>query len=209
MRHLDTLTTGDTHRALSLRLTEVRAGGTVILGPVALDILPCETVALTGPSGVGKSTLLRVIAGLHEDYDGTLERPERIATVFQEPTLLPWRSVVQNITLVTGCAPNRAREWLSSVGLADKADLFPTQLSLGQQRRLSLARAFSADPVLLLLDEPFVSLDPDLAEEMMSLFEALRAEHHVTTLLVTHVEAEAKRLASRHLRLAGQPATLV
>ncbi|MCA0044443.1 ABC transporter ATP-binding protein [Celeribacter litoreus] len=193
---------------LSLRLEEVRAGGAPILGAIRLDILPSETVALTGPSGVGKSTLLRVISGLHTDYTGDVRRPERIATVFQEPTLLPWRSSLQNITLTTGCSRDTAMNWLAAVGLQDKADHFPTQLSLGQQRRLSLARAFAADPELLLLDEPFVSLDPALADEMMSLFESLRSTHQVTTLLVTHVESEARRLATRHLRLAGQPAHL-
>jgi NitT/TauT family transport system ATP-binding protein len=95
------------------------------------------------------------------------------------------------------------------VGLADKADLFPDQLSLGQQRRLSLARAFALRPDILLMDEPFVSLDPSLAEEMMTLFEKLRADDQPATLLITHEEREAERLADRIVRLDGRPAVVV
>lgn len=193
---------------LSLRVEDMRFGGVPVLGALTLELSPGECVALTGPSGVGKTTLLRIVAGLETRFRGTRKAPRRIAMVFQEPTLLPWARARDNITLTTSVPRDRAETALAEVGLSGRGDAFPGQLSLGQQRRLALARAFAADPALLLLDEPFVSLDPERADEMMTLFETLRAARDVTTLIVTHVEAEARRLSHRILRLAGQPAHL-
>ncbi|MGC9418170.1 MAG: ABC transporter ATP-binding protein [Rhodovulum sp.] len=184
-------------------------GDTPVLGPVAFQIAPGETVAILGPSGIGKSTLLRIVAGLDADYEGTVTRPDRLAMVFQEPTLLPWRSALKNLTLVhRGLSRKSARDMLARVGLADKETAFPGQLSLGQQRRLALARAFAGQPQFLIMDEPFVSLDPATAETMLALTERLIAEHRPATLFVTHDRAEADRLADRALDLAGRPATL-
>jgi NitT/TauT family transport system ATP-binding protein len=173
-----------------------------------LEVGRGETVALTGPSGIGKTSLLRAIAGLGGGATGRIEVRGRIAYVFQEPNLLPWRDALSNVTLPTRCAPGPARDALAQVGLAGREDAFPAALSLGQQRRLSLARAFAARPDLVLLDEPFVSLDPALADEMMALFAAWRARTGAAALLVTHVPDEARRLAARVLRLTGRPATL-
>ena len=193
---------------LSLDLTGHRRGGVAVLGPVTVSVGARETVALTGPSGIGKTTLLRLIAGL-EPAQGRIRTAGKVAMVFQEPTLLPWRSALDNLCLTAKVAPAEARALLAEVGLGGLEARFPGQLSLGQQRRLSLARAFAARPALLLMDEPFVSLDPALADEMMSLFVRLRTARPLATLIVTHVEAEAERLASRILRLGGTPATIV
>ena len=184
-------------------------GATEVLRDIRLELAPGERVAVLGPSGVGKSTLLRIVAGVDRAFEGHVERPDNIAIVFQEPTLLRWRSVLQNLTLTHPALPEEeARAMLRRVGLEAKAGEYPGQLSLGQQRRVALARAFVGRPELLILDEPFVSLDPALAEEMMALTESLIAETRPAVLLVTHVEREAERLGDRILRLEGSPATL-
>ncbi|WP_081158205.1 ABC transporter ATP-binding protein [Ensifer aridi] len=181
-----------------------------VLRDIRFEMDVGETVAILGPSGIGKSTLLRLIAGIDPAFDGEITRPEKIAMVFQEPVLLPWRSVVENLTLVhPDLGTQAALSALERTGIVDKAGLFPGQLSLGQQRRLALARAFAGRPELLVMDEPYVSLDPTTAEEMLALTEALIAETGPAVILVTHSEAEAHRLARRRLRLAGKPATMI
>lgn len=193
---------------LRLHLEGLSLGGRQVLGTLDLAVSPGETLVLTGPSGIGKTSLLRVICGLEPLRAGRIDRPDRIAMVFQEPTLLPWRTAVQNLTITTGIPAPAARAALEEVGLGGCAALYPGQMSLGQQRRLALARAFACDPQLLLMDEPFVSLDPDLVAEMMTLFRRLRDARSVATILVTHVEAEARALATRILRLSGTPAVV-
>ncbi|WP_372571794.1 ABC transporter ATP-binding protein [Ruegeria jejuensis] len=183
-----------------------RFGPTPVLSRIAFEIAAGETVALIGPSGIGKTTLLHLIAGIDRDYEGQITRPERQAIVFQEPTLLPWRSALDNLLLVhPDLSRSDALAALDSVGLTGKEALFPGQLSLGQQRRLSLARAFAGQPELLIMDEPFVSLDKDTAESMLSLTEELIAQHRPATLFVTHAQAEAERLATRILSLTAGP----
>lgn len=191
---------------LDLHLPALTYGDQPILGEIALRVTRGETLALIGPSGIGKTSLLRIIAGLETRHRGVCAVSGIVAMVFQEPTLLPWRSLQDNIRITTGTSPDQAKQALVEVGLAGRANDFPMQLSLGQQRRLSLARAFAVKPDLLLMDEPFVSLDPALADEMMALFARLRVGHKVTTILVTHVADEARKLATRIVTLGGQPA---
>lgn len=183
-------------------------GNTRILGPIKFSVEPGECVALLGPSGIGKTTLLRIICGLDREFEGEVSRLERVAMVFQEPTLLPWRTAAENLMIINGVSVSDAGAALAEVGLDGRGDLYPGQLSLGQQRRLALARALSADPEFLVLDEPFASLDPKRASAMIELTRDLIEPRRIPTLLVTHSEDEAGQLASRVLRLGGTPATL-
>ncbi|WP_210530281.1 ABC transporter ATP-binding protein [Rubellimicrobium arenae] len=194
---------------LDLDLAGLAFGGAEVLGPVRLTVLQGETVALTGPSGVGKTSLLRVIAGLDRRRAGSVRVRGRLAVVFQEPTLLPWRTLSQNLTVTAGITADEADAAMAEVGLEGMGGLYPSQVSLGQQRRLALARAFACRPDLLLMDEPFVSLDEPRVREMMTLFAQLRARHRTATLLVTHDPREAEALATRILRLGGRPAVIV
>ena len=195
--------------AIRVNILSKRFGATEVLRGVYFSVARGETVALVGPSGIGKSTVLRIVAGLDPAFDGEVQRPEAVARVFQEPTLLPWRSALQNLTLVhPDLSDSGARAMLARVGLKGREEAFPRSLSLGQQRRLALARAFAGAPQMLIMDEPFVSLDPELAEAMLGLTEELIAEHRPATIFVTHARDEADRLASRLLELRGTPATL-
>ena len=194
---------------ISVTIRHMAYGETEILRNIRFDVAKGESLAILGPSGIGKTTLLRVIAGLIEDFDGDIHGVDRLALVFQEPNLLPWRSALDNITLTTGASASEAQGVLKEVGLGDKGGLFPGQLSLGQQRRLSLARAFAAQPDLLLLDEPFASLDEATASAMISLTARMLANRCISCLLVTHAAEEAVALSSRALLMAGKPGTIV
>ena len=180
-----------------------------VLGALNMAVERGQRVAILGPSGIGKSTLLRILAGLDRDFHGQLQGGEKLALGFQEPVLLPGRRAVANITLPTGCDQAQARALLADVGLAGHEDKFPRQLSLGQQRRLSLARAFAARPDILLMDEPFASLDPDTASRMLDLTARLLDRSGAGLILVTHDAAEAARLGAAPIRLAGNPAVVV
>jgi len=197
---------------IARKRAETAAGEPVeILSNLAFRLGVGEVGAMIGPSGCGKSTCMRIVAGLDPAFEGSVERPPGpIAMVFQEPRLLPWRSVEDNIRLA---APRITKAELAALlgrlGLADHKAHFPGELSLGLARRVALARAFAVKPSLLLLDEPFVSLDAPLARALESELVALIAEGPMTTLLVTHDVGEASRLADRIFVLSPRPAQVV
>ena len=193
---------------MRLELISKSFGAREVLGALTLSLARGERLAVLGPSGIGKSTLLRILAGLDTEFRGTLTGDARRAVVFQEPVLLPWRDALQNVTLPTGCTPEAARDWLAQVGLAGHEAKFPRQLSLGQQRRLALARAFAAAPDILLMDEPFASLDGETAARMVALTDALLTRTGAGLLLVTHAPDEARALNAQAWHLSGQPARL-
>lgn len=193
---------------MKLDLTAKHFGPRAVLGPISLQVQRGQRVAVLGPSGIGKSTLLRIVAGLDREFQGRLTGADRLALVFQEPTLLPWRDALANITIPTGCDPADARALMGEVGLAGREAQFPRQMSLGQQRRLALARAFAAHPDILLMDEPFASLDGDTAARMIDLTAALLDRSGAGLILVTHDPAEPARLGAEPLMLGGAPAVL-
>jgi ABC-type nitrate/sulfonate/bicarbonate transport system ATPase subunit len=183
-----------------------------VLGDLNFSLGNGEVAALVGPSGCGKTTLLRIIAGLDRDYQGTVRLPAhcRLGMVFQEPRLLPWRSVEANVRLAAPEATDATLDALfQTLGLTAHRAHYPGELSLGLARRVALARAFAVAPDLLVLDEPFVSLDAALAERLRSELVELVTRRPVTTLLVTHDIDEAIGLADRLLVMSASPARVV
>jgi NitT/TauT family transport system ATP-binding protein len=189
------------------------SGGALhVLGELAIGLRNGEVVALVGPSGCGKTTLLRIIVGLDRDFVGGVELPAhgRLGIVFQEPRLLPWRTVEQNVRLAAPDATDRALDVLfATLGLAEHRSHYPGELSLGLARRVALARAFAVEPDLLVLDEPFVSLDAALAAHLRAELVELVGRRLVTTLIVTHNVEEAIGLADRVILLSASPARVV
>jgi sulfonate transport system ATP-binding protein len=178
--------------------------GRTVLGGVDLDISRGEIVALTGRSGSGKSTLLRALAGVDTGTTGEFEVSGRVTMAFQDSRLLPWKSAGENVALglVAENRGQRAREALAEVGLEDHVDAWPLTLSGGEAQRASLARALIREPDLMLLDEPFGSLDALTRITMHDLVVELWQRHSPAILLVTHDVDEALALADRVLVLA-------
>jgi NitT/TauT family transport system ATP-binding protein len=211
--------------AVSLRgVTKLYERGVMALGPLDLDVGKGEFVSLLGPSGCGKSTALRLIAGLSAPTSGAVlvsgrDGPARtrhsIGFVFQEPTLMPWSSVRENVRLPLKLAHQpmaeanaRVDEVLTQVGLADFAGAFPRELSGGMKMRVSLARALVTDPDILLMDEPFAALDEitrfRLNNDLLALWRNLRK----TVIFVTHSVFESVYLSQRVVVMTARPGRL-
>src|SRR5262245_18663373 len=199
--------------AIKKKSFRAAAGGTLhVLGELAFSLGQGEVAALVGPSGCGKTTLLRIIAGLERHYDGEVNLPAHgtLGMVFQEPRLLPWRTVEQNVRLAAPQASDTTLAALfQTLGLSAHRHHYPGELSLGQARRVALARAFAVEPDLLLLDEPSGSLDTALAARLRDELAELVNRRPVTTLLVTHDVDEAIGLADRLLLLSASPARVL
>ena len=165
-----------------------------------------------GPSGCGKTTILQLLAGLIQPTSGTVRcSAKNIAYVFQEPRLLPWRTVLDNIQLARAnnqIAPRRAPEaWLDEVGLTDCGNKFPNELSGGMRQRVSIARALYCDSELLLMDEPFQGLDHEIKTHIMETIRRSRSDSNMLTLLVTHHIDEALDIANMILTFDSTPAS--
>lgn len=189
----------------------------IALADLRLQVQPGEFVCVVGPSGCGKSTLLNVVGGLDHDVRGRVTadgRPLRggIGFMFQEPRLMPWLTVIENVLLVAGddpSAPARARDLLQAMELGDVLDAYPGRLSGGMQRRVALARAFVIEPRVLLMDEPFVSLDAPTADRLRAVLVSLWQRCNSTVLFVTHDLHEALALGDRVCFMSGAPGRVV
>ena len=205
--------------------------GTLALEDVSMNIYQGEIVAVVGPSGCGKSTLMRLMSGLWMPTEGgviidgrEVDRPLSIVGMaFQNPTLLPWRSILENITLPLEVADThrqrfrrhkaeyiqKARDLLKLVGLSGFEDRLPYQLSGGMQQRASLCRALIHDPKLLMLDEPFAALDIFTREDLWAVLEKVCLVQKPTVVLVTHDLREAVYLADRVLVMSARPGRII
>jgi ABC-type nitrate/sulfonate/bicarbonate transport system ATPase subunit len=219
------------NRAASIEIDQVTKtfpGHRGAAGLKALDRASCsvaagEFVCILGPSGCGKSTLLNILSGLDENYEGSAEihgRPVReqlsaglrVGYVFQEPRLMPWRTVRQNIEFVLDVAGFPATQWrakidrcLALVQLTDFGDFYPLQLSGGMQQRASIARAFAIEPDILLMDEPFSSLDELTARQLRQQLLKIWMAYRSTVVFVTHNAFEAAFLSDRILIMTKGP----
>jgi NitT/TauT family transport system ATP-binding protein len=193
------------------------------LRDLSLAVATGEFVCLVGPSGSGKSTLLTLVGGLDTELGGSIriggEAPasprQRVGFMFQEPRLMPWLTVLDNVRLVlddrlpADAADARARELLTAMELGDVLDAYPNTLSGGMQRRVALARAFVIEPQLLLMDEPFVSLDAPTAQRLRTMLATLWQRQRTTVLFVTHDLREALSLADRVCFLSPAPGRII
>jgi sulfonate transport system ATP-binding protein len=200
------------------RISKTYPNGVHALGGVSIDVEPGEIVAVIGGSGCGKSTLLRAISGLDPASDGTvvldgepITAPhEKIGIIFQEPRLLPWLKVADNVGFGLGGRPKperaaRVATALRRVGLADKAMVWPRELSGGQAQRVAIARALVPQPQVLLLDEPFSALDAFTRTDLQAHLLDLWADLKPTLVVVTHDVDEAIVLADRVMVMRPRP----
>ncbi len=208
---------------LAVQVAEKRFPGSdvVALRDLEFSVHSGEFIAIVGPSGAGKTTILNVVGGLDDVYDGTVRindmalrpghHPVRVGYMFQEPRLMPWLSVEQNIELVLrdNASRGRVRPLLEQLGLQDRREDYPNHLSGGMQRRVALARAFAVRPDLLLMDEPFVSLDEPTAQRLRGMLLTLWREDRPTVLFVTHNLREGIALADRVLFLSASPGRVI
>ena len=199
--------------ALAVHIARKRyPGGAPVLQDLGFSANAGEFLAIVGPSGAGKTTLLRILCGLDGDFSGTVQTQGQanIGFVFQEPRLMPWLTVAQNLRLLDpGISAQRLQALLASVGLDDCSARFPRQLSGGMQRRVALLRAFLLKPNLLLMDEPFQSLDAPTAQHLRAMVLGLWSQSRPTVVFVTHSLPEALALADRVLFLSKGPSRVL
>lgn len=187
-----------------------------VIANLQLSLNAGEFVCLIGPSGCGKTSLLNIVAGLDLQFAGKIKLGQQLESpsigyVFQNPRLLPWRTARENIELALpdDQAPEIIDSLLHSMNLLDTQNAYPERLSLGMSRRIAIARAFAIKPKILLMDEPFVSLDPPTARQTRSLLLNLWLQRPISTLFVTHNLDEAIILADRLVFLSSTPMAVI
>lgn len=174
-----------------------------------LELVKEERIAMIGPSGCGKTTFLKIIADLDRNFLGNVERNfERIGFVFQEPRLIPWISVMENLTFVSS-DEDKIIFFLKAMRLEGFENYLPSQLSGGMKQRVNLVRALIVDPEILILDEPFASLDMPVKFAIIEDINALRNQKRFAIIMITHDTKEAISMANRVLILSKRPSKIV
>jgi NitT/TauT family transport system ATP-binding protein len=199
---------------------ETQEGGVTAVDHLSFDVRPGEFLSVIGPSGCGKSTVFNIIGGLLEDYDGrvtvageTVRGPhESIGMVFQEESTFPWRTVIENVAFPLEIAARpkaerleRARHFIRLVGLDGFENRYPSELSGGMRQRVAIARTLASQPKILLMDEPFASLDEQTRLLLGDKVLQIQQELQQTTLLITHNITEAVQLSDRILVMTYRP----
>ena len=178
---------------MPLRLTAIQKsfGEKCVLSGFSMEAAEGERVCILGPSGGGKTTLLNIIAGLIQPDSGEVRLPEgKISYVFQEYRLLPWLTAEENITAAAGCSKELARRILAAMELGEERKGYPDDFSGGMKQRLSIARALAFDSTVILMDEPFKGLDPELRERIIARVDEYCQNR--TLILVTHDRTECE-----------------
>jgi sulfonate transport system ATP-binding protein len=199
------------NQLLDINVERKSFGSTTVLHNVHLQLHDREVISLLGPSGCGKSTLLRILAGLEKDYQGQLKRTSgEMAFVFQEPRLMPWLTVEQNIGFSDDKHYDKAwvAQLINEVGLSGFADALPKALSGGMAQRVAIARGLYSHPKVLLLDEPFSAVDAFTRMKLQDLLLQLAHRHGIALLLVTHDVDEALYLSDRVLVMGNRPSSI-
>lgn len=200
-----------TSSLLDIRVARKSFADSVVLKDVRLALQPREAVSLLGPSGCGKSTLLRIVAGLEKDFEGELRSPDgEVAFVFQEPRLMPWLTVEQNIGFSDDNRYDKAwvTQLIEEVGLKGFAQALPKALSGGMAQRVAIARGLYSRPQVLLLDEPFSAVDAFTRMKLQDLLLSLARIHDISLLLVTHDIDESLYLGKRVLVMGSRPGNI-
>lgn len=178
-------------------------GNKEIIHDFSLEIPKKSIICITGPSGCGKTTLLNIIAGLETADSGSVSTDGRVSYLFQEPRLLPWKTVLENVEIVCGKDSLKAKKMLKAAGLDNDLDKYPYELSGGMKQRVAICRAFCFESDTILMDEPFQNLDDDIKAALIKTFTEIWKKTKKTVIWVTHDTNEVSAIADKIVRVDG------
>ncbi|MGY4687437.1 ABC transporter ATP-binding protein [Petrotoga sp. DB-2] len=186
-----------------------RFGDLLVIDGWSLDMQEGEKIVLLGPSGCGKTTFFRIVSGLERQSEGAVETfVDKIGYVFQEPRLLPWRTIYDNLKIVLD-DEKKIKQIIDMIGLEGFENLLPSKLSGGMKQRVNIARSLLVEPQILLMDEPFTSLDLNIKLSIIKDIEKMWKKNYFSILMVTHDIKEALMLGNKVVILSQRPARIL